>query len=75
MNGVEAVFHNAAYAIDYGKKDDFFKFNIQGTRTPRWGIAGILRSRRKPTNAGKKFKSGVTDFRNNRQGSSLFEFN
>ncbi len=31
--------------------------NIQGTRTPRWGISGVLRSfRRKPTNAEKKFK-------------------
>jgi nucleoside-diphosphate-sugar epimerase len=32
MSDVEAIFHNAAYAIDYGKKEDFFKFNVQGTR-------------------------------------------
>ena len=31
-DGVEAVFHNAAYAIDWGKKEDFYRVNQQGTR-------------------------------------------
>jgi nucleoside-diphosphate-sugar epimerase len=31
LDGVEAVFHNAAYALDWGKKNLIYKVNIQGT--------------------------------------------
>ena len=31
LENVEAVFHNAAYAIDYGKKSEIYKINIEGT--------------------------------------------
>lgn len=29
---VDAVFHNAAYAMDWGKKDRFYQANVDGTR-------------------------------------------
>ena len=29
---IDAVFHNAAFAMDHGKKQDFYKINVQGTR-------------------------------------------
>jgi 2-alkyl-3-oxoalkanoate reductase len=29
---IDAVFHNAAFAMDHGKKKDFFNINVQGTR-------------------------------------------
>ena len=32
LKDVDAVFHNAAYAMDHGKKQDFYKINVQGTR-------------------------------------------
>ena len=32
LHDVDVVFHNAAYAMDHGKKDDFYKVNVQGTR-------------------------------------------
>lgn len=31
FDNVEAVFHNAAYATDYGKKSEIYKSNIEGT--------------------------------------------
>jgi len=31
LENVEAVLHNAAYAIDYGKKSEIYKINIEGT--------------------------------------------
>ena len=32
MKDVDAVFHNAAYALDWGKRKDFFLVNVQGTK-------------------------------------------
>jgi len=32
VKGVDAVFHNAAYASDYGKKRIFYEVNVEGTR-------------------------------------------
>lgn len=32
LSDVDVVFHNAAYAMDYGKKQDFFKINVEGTK-------------------------------------------
>lgn len=32
LSDVDVVFHNAAYAMDHGKKQDFFSINVQGTR-------------------------------------------
>ena len=32
FQGMDAVFHNAAYAMDHGKKHDFYHVNVQGTR-------------------------------------------
>ena len=32
MDDVDAVFHNAAYATDYGKKEEIFNININGTQ-------------------------------------------
>jgi len=32
LNNVEAVFHNAAYILDYGKKSKIKKINIEGTK-------------------------------------------
>jgi nucleoside-diphosphate-sugar epimerase len=32
LEGVEAVFHNAAYALDWGKKKEFYRVNVLGTR-------------------------------------------
>lgn len=31
LDGVDAVFHNAAYAMDWGRKNDFYRVNIEGT--------------------------------------------
>lgn len=32
LSDVDAVFHNAAYAMDHGKKQDFYNINVQGTK-------------------------------------------
>ena len=32
LDGIDAVFHNAAYAMDWGKKNIFYKVNVEGTR-------------------------------------------
>lgn len=32
LNGVNAVFHNAAYATDYGKKKKIYNINVNGTK-------------------------------------------
>ncbi len=32
LDEVDAVFHNAAYVMDWGKKSDFYKINIEGTK-------------------------------------------
>lgn len=32
LKNTDAVFHNAAYAMDYGKKQDFYNINVQGTK-------------------------------------------
>jgi len=32
LSSIDAVFHNAAYASDYGKKEDFYRVNIEGTK-------------------------------------------
>ena len=32
LNGVDAVFHNAAYVKDWGKKSEFYRNNIEGTK-------------------------------------------
>ncbi len=32
LEGVEAVFHNAAYATDWGKKEEIYNTNVEGTR-------------------------------------------
>ena len=32
LDGVDAVFHNAAYVKDWGKKSEFYKNNIEGTK-------------------------------------------
>ncbi len=32
LQDIDAVFHNAAYAMDHGKKKDFYAINVQGTR-------------------------------------------
>lgn len=32
LSEIDAVFHNAAYAMDHGKKKDFFNINVQGTK-------------------------------------------
>lgn len=32
LSDVDAVFHNAAYAMDHGKKEDFYQINVQGTK-------------------------------------------
>ena len=31
LDGVDAVLHNAAYAVDWGKKDEIYKSNVEGT--------------------------------------------
>ena len=31
FDGVEAVFHNAAYAMDWGKKSEIYRSNVEGT--------------------------------------------
>ncbi len=32
LKGVDVVFHNAAYAMDWGRKRDFYEINVNGTR-------------------------------------------
>ncbi|HDN96075.1 MAG TPA: NAD-dependent epimerase/dehydratase family protein [Thermoplasmatales archaeon] len=32
FDGIDAIFHNAAFASDYGKKKEFFKHNVEGTK-------------------------------------------
>lgn len=32
FHGIDAVFHNAAYAADYGDRRKFFEVNVEGTR-------------------------------------------
>ena len=32
FDGIDAIFHNAAFASDYGKKKEFFKHNVKGTK-------------------------------------------
>ena len=32
LDGVDAVFHNAAYAVDWGKKSEFYRPNVEGTK-------------------------------------------
>ena len=32
LSDVDAVYHNAAYAMDHGKKQDFYRSNVQGTK-------------------------------------------
>jgi len=32
LQDIDVVFHNAAYAMDYGKKQDFYESNVQGTK-------------------------------------------
>jgi len=32
LKDVDMVFHNAAYAMDWGKKDDFYEINVKGTK-------------------------------------------
>jgi len=32
LEGIDAVFHNAAYATDWGKKDEIYKANVEGTK-------------------------------------------
>ncbi|MEA2054388.1 MAG: SDR family NAD(P)-dependent oxidoreductase [Candidatus Thermoplasmatota archaeon] len=31
LEGVDAVFHNAAYAMDWGKKSEIYRINVEGT--------------------------------------------
>ena len=32
LDGVDDVFHNAAYVVDWGKKDEIYRTNVEGTR-------------------------------------------
>jgi nucleoside-diphosphate-sugar epimerase len=44
FHGVETVFHNAAYAMDWGRKSEIYKVNVEGT----YNIANICREKEVP---------------------------
>jgi len=42
FQGIQAVFHNAAYAMDWGSKSEMYKVNVEGTRN----IANICKEKK-----------------------------